>query len=242
VCTGVGGQVAALVGLLLGYWALMTLVPVPGVGPGVLEPGLNLSNWLDLRLIGPDHLPRDQGTWDPEGILSTLGAIATVLCGGLAGHWLRSWRAPAPKALGLVVAGGFAVAIGLIWSPAFPINKSLWTSSYVLFSAGIASLTLALLYWLIDVEGRRRWTRPFVVLGTNAITAYWLSSMVAIVLIWIVVPGPSEPMVLQAYLYETLLASWMAPANASLVYAVAYVLLWLGVLTVLYRRRIFIRF
>ena len=241
VCTGIGGRVVVLMGLLLGYWALLTLVPVPGVGRGVLEPGLNLSNWLDLRLIGPNHLPPDIGTWDPEGILSTLGAIATVLCGTLAGHWIRSWRAAPAKALGLVAAGGIAVAAGLAWSAALPINKSLWTSSYVLFSAGLACLALALLYWLIDVEGRRRWTHPFVVFGTNAITAYWLSSLVAIVLVWIVVAGPGEPMVLQAYLYETLFASWLAPANASLAYAVAYVLLWLGVLTILYRRRIFIR-
>jgi predicted acyltransferase len=241
VWTGIGGQVVSLVGLLLGYWALLMLVPVPGVGRGILEPGLNLANWLDLRIIGPNHLPADIGTWDPEGILSTLGAIATVLCGALAGHWIRSWRAPVAKALGLAAAGSIAVAAGLTWSAAFPINKSLWTSSYVLFSAGIACLTLALLYLLIDIQGRRRWARPFVVFGTNAITAYWLSSLVAIVLLWIVVAGPGEPMVLQAYLYETLFASWLAPANASLAYAVTYVLLWLGLLTILYRRRIFIR-
>jgi predicted acyltransferase len=125
----------------------------------------------------------------------------------------------------------------------FPINKSLWTSSYVLFSAGIACLVLALVYWLVEMRGRRGWARPLLVFGTNAITAYWLSSLFAIVLDWIVIAGPpdGEPLVLRSYVYETVFASWLAPANASLAYAITYVLLWLGLLSILYRRRIFIR-
>jgi predicted acyltransferase len=243
LCTGMRGQIAALLGLLVGYWALLTLVPVPGVGPGVLEPGLNLSNWLDRRLIGPNHLLRTTATWDPEGILSTLGAIATVLCGVLAGHWIRSSHRGLTKVLGLLVAGGVGVCLGLAWNLVFPINKSLWTGSYVLLSAGIASLLLALLYWLVDIRGSRWWARPFLVFGTNAIAAYWLSSLLAIVLGWIVVAGPAggEPVVLRTYLDEVLLASWLAPRNASLAYAISYVLVWLGLLTILLRRRIFIR-
>jgi predicted acyltransferase len=240
--TGVRGQAGALVGLLLGYWTLMTLVPVPGVGRGVLEPDLNLSNWLDLRIIGPDHLQHDTGTWDPEGILSTLGAIATVLCGVLVGHWLRSNRAAATKVVGLLLAGGVAVAVGLIWSYAFPINKSLWTSSFVLLSAGIACLVLAGIFYVVDMKGYRRGTRPFLVFGTNAIAAYWLSSALAIVLDAILVAGPDgEPEVLKTYLYETVYAPWLQPENASLAYAITYVLLWLGLIGILYRRRIFIR-
>jgi predicted acyltransferase len=241
--TGVRGQVVTLIGLLLGYWTLMTLVPVPGVGRGVLEPDLNLSNWIDLRIIGTKHLPHDTRTWDPEGLLSTLGAVATVLCGVLAGHWLRSARPGWPKTAGLVIAGAAGVGVGLTWHQAFPINKSLWTGSYVLFSGGIACLILGLLYWLVDTKERRRWARPFLVFGTNAITAYWLSSVLAIVLDWIMVPGPSatEAVVVKTLLYERLFASWLAPIDASLAYAIAYVLLWLGLLSLLYRRRIFIR-
>jgi len=241
--TGIRGQTAALVSLLLTYWALLTAVPVPGVGRGVLEPDLNLANWLDLRVIGPNHLPPDTRTWDPEGILSTLGAIATVLCGALAGRWIRSARGASTKALGLVLAGGVAVAVGLMWSHALPINKSLWTSSFVVFSAGIACLVVALLYWVVDLKGHRRWARPFLVFGTNAITAYWLSSILAIVLNWILITGPAggESLALKTYLYETILTSWLAPADASVAYAIAYVLLWLGLLSILYRRRIFIR-
>ena len=242
--TGVRGQIAALVAVLLGYWALMTLVPVPGIGPGgVLEPDLNLSNWLDFRLIGRNHMQHETMTWDPEGILSTLGAIGTVLCGVQAGHWIRSSRGVPTKVLGLLAAGGVSIAVGLAWGGVFPINKNLWTGSFVLLSAGIACLVLASIYWVVDAEGYRRWTWPFLVFGTNAITAYWLSSLMAIVLNWIVITSPEdgESLVLKTYLYETVYVRWLSPETASLAYAVTYVLLWLGLLSLLYRRRIFIR-
>jgi len=240
---GVRGQAAALVGLLLGYWTLMTLVPVPGVGHGVLEPDLNLSNWVDLHVIGPNHLWQETRTWDPEGLLSTVGAIASVLCGVLAGHWVRSSRPAGTKAFGLLAVGSLALVLGLIWGHVFPINKSVWTSSYVVLSAGIACQLLALTYWLVDVKDWRGWTWPFLVFGTNAISAYWLSSLLAIVLDTIVVTHPAggDPRVLKSFIYDSLYATWLAPADASLAYAVSYDLLWLGLLSILYRRRIFIR-
>jgi predicted acyltransferase len=241
--TGVRGQMLALVCLLVGYWTLMTLVPVPGVGRGVLEPEKNLSNWIDFRLLGENHVWQETRTWDPEGLLSTLGAVGSVICGVLAGHWIRSSRDIGAKALGLFYAGATTVVAGWVWSRVFPINKSLWTSSYVLLSAGIACLVLAAIVWLVDIKGLRDWTTPFLVFGTNAITAYWLSTLCGIVLDWITFPRPldGEEVVLKTYLYDTLFASWLSPANASLAYAVTYVLVWLGLLSVLYRRRIFIR-
>ena len=241
--TGVRGQVLTLLALLLGYWTLMTLVPVPGVGRGVLEPEKNLSNWLDFHLLGVNHVWQETRTWDPEGLLSTLGAVASVLCGVLAGHWIRSRRGTDTKAFGLFYAGGMTLLLGWVWSHIFPINKSLWTSSYVLLSAGIACLVLSAIFWLVDIEGYRGWTVPFLVFGTNAITAYWLSTLCGIVLDWITLAGPveGEQVVLKTYLYETFYASWLAPANASLAYAVSYVVVWLGLLSFLYRRRIFIR-
>jgi predicted acyltransferase len=241
--TGVRGQVLTLLGLLLGYWTLMTLVPVPGVGRGVLEPEKNLSNWLDFRLLGVNHVWHETRTWDPEGLLSTLGAVASVLCGVLAGHWIRSRYRTDAKAFGLFYAGGMILLLGWVWSHIFPINKSLWTSSYVLLSAGLACLVLSAIVWLVDIEGYRGWTVPFLVFGTNAITAYWLSTLCGIVLDWITLGGPAEAdqVVLKTYLYENFFASWLAPANASLAYAVAYVVVWLGLLSFLYRRRIFIR-
>jgi len=221
----------------------MTLVPVPGVGRGVLEPEKNLSNWLDFKLLGVNHVWQETGTWDPEGLLSTMGAVASVLCGVLAGHWIRSHRGTDTKAFGLFYAGGMTLLLGWTWSRVFPINKSLWTSSYVLLSAGIACLMLAVIFWLVDIEGYRGWSVPFLVFGTNAITAYWLSTLFGIVLDWITLTGPGEgeQVVLKTYLYETFYASWLSPANASLAYAVSYVLVWLGLISVLYRRRIFIR-
>ena len=241
--TGVRGQVLTLLGLLLGYWTLMTLVPVPGVGRGVLEPEKNLSNWLDFRLLGVNHVWHETRTWDPEGLLSTLGAVASVLCGVLAGHWIRSRHRTDAKAFGLFYAGGMILLLGWVWSHIFPINKSLWTSSYVLLSAGLACLVLSAIIWLVDIEGYRGWTAPFLVFGTNAITAYWLSTLCGIVLDWITLTGrgEGEQVVLKTYLYDTAYASWLSPANASLAYAVSYVVLWLGLLSFLYRRRIFIR-
>ncbi|HYB70923.1 MAG TPA: heparan-alpha-glucosaminide N-acetyltransferase domain-containing protein [Candidatus Bathyarchaeia archaeon] len=241
--TGVRGQAATLGALLIGYWTLLTVVPVPGVGHGVLEPERNLANWLDLHVIGTNHVWQDTRTWDPEGILSTLGAVASVLCGVLAGYWIRSARSPRGKVAGLLYVGVVALLIGEAWGHAFPINKSLWTGSYVLLSAGIAGLLLAAAYWLVDVKGYRGWTWPFLVFGTNAIAAYWLSSAFAIVLDWILVPGggDGEALTLRTYLYETLYARWLPPVDASLAYAITYVVLWLGLMSVLYRRRIFIR-
>jgi len=176
-------------------------------------------------------------------LLNSLGAVASVLCGVLAGHWIRSCQRTDAKAFGLFYAGGVILLLGWVWSHIFPINKSLWTSSYVLLSAGIACLVLSVIFWLVDIEGYRSWTVPFLVFGTNAITAYWLSTLCGIVLDWITLTGrgEGEQVVLKTYLYDTAYASWLSPANASLAYAVSYVVLWLGLLSFLYRRRIFIR-
>jgi len=243
LATGLRGQVTALLGLLLGYWALMILVPVPGAGAGVLEPAKNLSNWIDLRIIGVNHTWRQTRTWDPEGILSTMGAIATVLCGVLAGHWIRSRRPALEKTVGLFLAGNLGLVLGVIWNAPFPINKSIWTSAYVTFTAGMACHGLAMTYWVVDVKGYRRWATPFLVFGTNSIAAYWLSSLVAIALTRIQVAGPAagEAWTLKTYLERTLYESWLSPMNASLAYAVTYVCVWLALLSVLYRKRIFIK-
>ena len=242
--TGVRGQLVALIVLLGGYWMLMTRVPVPGLGSTALAPDLNLSNWLDLKLIGRNHLMHETMTWDPEGTLSTLGAAASVMCGVLVGHWIRSSRVVSAKVIGLLVAGGVGVALGSLWDRTYPIIKNLWTGSYVLLSAGMACLVLAAIYWLVDVQGYRgRGIKPFLVFGTNAITAYWLSSLMGIVLNWIVITSPEdgESLVLQTYIYETFYARWLSPENASLAYALSFVVLWVLLLSLLYRRRIFIR-
>ena len=236
---GTRGRMVVVAALLLGYWMLETLVPVPGGAAGVLEPGQDLGAWLDRTVFGTDHLWVWSRTWDPEGLLSTLPAVATLLFGTFAGEWLRSDRAPLARTTGLFAAGAAAMVVGLAWHPLFPINKNLWTSSYVVFTAGMACQTLALCYWLIDVLGYRRWAHPFVIFGTNAIAAFFLSSLTARILTLITLGEP--PVALKTVLHRNLFETWLSPMNASLAFALTYTLLWLGVMTVLYRRRIFIK-
>lgn len=240
--TGLRAQIAITAGLLIGYWALETLVPIPGVGAGALEPGRDLSAWLDRLIFGEAHLWTQTTTWDPEGLLSTIPAVATALTGVFAGYWLRSARSPADRLVGLFLAGNAGLLLGLIWGAWFPINKNLWTSSYVLFTAGMACHFLAVCYWLVDVRGYRRWSKPFVIFGMNAIAAFFLSSLLARIITLVRVPAGAETVPLKAFVFERAFAPYFAdPANASLAFALGYVLLWLGLMTVLYKRRIFIK-
>jgi predicted acyltransferase len=236
------GQAITAMVLLLGYWAAMMLVPVPGHGAGVLEPGRDLGAYIDRAVLGTEHLWKQAQTWDPEGLFSTLPAVGTVLLGVLTGHWIRSGRAPAQKALGLLAAGSVAVAVGWLWGLVFPINKPLWTSSYVVFTAGLACYTLAACYWLVDVKGYRRWSHPFFLFGVNAIAAFFLSSLVARILTLIKwTDAAGQTVTLKGYLYGTFFASWAAPINASLFFALAYVTFWLGIMALMHRYRIYVK-
>lgn len=235
---GVRGQVVATVGLLIGYWCLMKLVPIPGHAAGGLGPATNLAAYIDRQLLGGHMLYR---WWDPEGILSTLPAIATTLSGVLTGHWLRSSRTPLARVAGLFVAGNAGLALGLIMDQWFPINKNLWTSSYVVLTTGMALNFLGMCYWLIDIEGFQRWAKPFVIYGSNPILAYVLSSLLAKVLLLARLTLPDGSKIhLRKYIFDTFFLPVASPINASLLYAVAYVLLWLGITAILYRKRIFI--
>ena len=177
------GRIAVACSLLVGYWVLMRYVPVPGYGfPGqdfpLLDPWKNLAAYLDRWLL-PGHLYGD-GTYDPEGLLSTLPAIATTLFGVLTGEWLRSQRSKVVKAAGILAAGVAGIVAGEVWSHWFPINKRMWTSSYVLLAAGIACVLLAALYWLVDCKGwKGKWTVPWLAFGMNAITLYIFSELLA---------------------------------------------------------------
>lgn len=227
------GQAVAAAGLLLGYWALMTLVPVPGYGAGDLGKAGNLAAYIDRALLGPAHLWQQAKVYDPEGLLSTLPAIATTLLGVLAGRWLARGPAPGAVVAGLAAAGVAATALGALWGLWFPINKALWTSSYALFSGGLAALALAACYWLVEARGVRRWALPFAWFGVNALALFFLSTLAAKLLIMIRV-GPDATR-LQAWLFERLFAPWAAPANASLAWALAYVLVWWGAMWLMFR-------
>jgi predicted acyltransferase len=238
------GQAAVAAGLLFGYWALLTLVPFPGGTPGVLEPGQDIGAYIDRLVFGEAHLWRSARTWDPEGLLSTLPAVATVLTGVFAGRWLRAGRDAANTAVGLFLAGNAGVVAGVVWGASFPINKNLWTSSYVLFTAGMACHFLAVCYWLVDVKGYRRAAMPFVYFGVNAIAAFFLSGIFARVLNLVHVPGGAgaASTTLKGWIYNSLFTPlFSTPANASLAYALAFVAVWLGIVALLYRLRIFIK-
>ena len=228
--------------LLLLYWAVMELVPVPGHGAGVLTPQGNLAAYLD-NLFLHGHLK--ENTWDPEGILSTVPAISTTLFGGLTGHWIRSPKDPYEKAAGLFVMGGVGLVLGVMWDQFFPINKNLWTSSYVVFTTGMALYFLGVCYWLIDLKGYWRWATPFVVFGVNAIAVYALSIVMDQMMGWLSFAQPDGSTVpCRTWIYEHLYAPWagrwFGEMYASFFYALTYVLLWLGLMGLLYRRKIFI--
>jgi predicted acyltransferase len=235
------GQIVALATLLLGYWALQTLVPVPGGFTGVLRPGLDLGAYIDRAIFGTDHLWREAKTWDPEGLLSTLPAVGTALLGGLAGTWIRTTRTPLEKVAGLFVMGWAGVIAGVIWGWVFPINKSLWTSSYVLFTAGLACHMLGVCYYLVDIKGYRKWATPFVIYGMNAIAAFFLSSAFARVMNLIKVQDAGNEVALKTYIFKHFYLSWASPINASLAFAITYVLFFLGIMTIFYRKKIFIK-
>ena len=212
--------------LLLGYWALMTLVPVPGYGAGVLEPVGNLAQFVDARLLAGHTWKPD---WDPEGLLSTLPAIATCLLGALTGQWLRRQAPSGRVPWRLALAGALAVAVGLAWALVFPINKSLWTSSYVVFTAGAALLALAPCYGLIEVAGRAGWARPWLPFGTNPLLVFVGSGLMARLLLLIRVGQGEAAAPLQRVIYQRGFAGWAGPLNGSLGYAISFVLLWMAI-------------
>ncbi len=236
---------------LVGYWMLMRFVPVPGYGVPthdipLLDRDGNLASWIDRQLFSAGHLY--EGTRDPEGLLSTLPALGTALLGMLAGLWLRSVRRVGQKAAGLAVAGVSAVLLGSVWNLTFPVNKKLWTSSYVLVAAGISMLLLALFIWLVDVPAesedkrerskRSRTFTPLLVFGTNAIAAYVLSELL-LSAIGLVTPHSWRNVSLVVYRFY--LGIVPSASVASLLYSLSYVgVCWL-VIYVLYRRKIFIK-
>jgi predicted acyltransferase len=244
-------------GLLLGYWLLMTRVP----GFDLTMDG-NLAGFVDRKLMY-DHLWIAH-RFDPEGLLSTIPAIVTTLIGVFTGEWLSQENrvigrsgdrvigeenphtvAPSPEAVGqrqkvqgMVVAGAVLMVAGEVWGRWFPINKNLWTSSYVLFTGGFALAALALCYWMVELRGWRSWGAPFVWYGSNAITVYAAASALAVFSVkHYVRPGVTY----KAWVYGTVFAPLAAAENASVMYASAYVLTFLVLAWVMYRKKIFVK-
>ncbi|MGC2636917.1 MAG: heparan-alpha-glucosaminide N-acetyltransferase domain-containing protein [Acidobacteriaceae bacterium] len=234
-------KVVAIVVLLIAYWILMRFVPVPGYGVPthqipLLDPDRNWVAWLDRRLL-PGRLY--EGVRDPEGLLSTFPAIATALLGVVTGLWIRTERTRGQICAGLLAGAVALIALGELWNVWFPINKKLWTSSYVLFAAGCSLLLLGFLYWCIDMRGwRKAWSQPWIVFGTNAIFAYMLSELLSSTL-WAVHVHPG--VALWSWIYAPIFAPIHPPGVGSLLYSICFAgVCWL-VTYPLWRRKIFLK-
>ncbi len=238
--TGLRGQIAWLIGLLAAYWMLMTLVPVPGFGPGRLDVEGNFAHYVDRMALG-SHNYEFPKTWDPEGIVSTLPAIATTLFGVLAGRLLRLRRSLPERMTWLFLAGNLLLAAGAICSYWLPINKKLWTDSFCLFMAGLDFVVFAMFAWLVDGLGWHKPVRPLAILGMNAIAVYMVSEGAAEALWNIRWNSAAGPVSLQRYLYHTLFAPLASPANASLLYSLAFTAAMFLVAYGMYRKGWFLR-
>jgi len=239
--TGWRTQLVVALACIVGYWLIMRFIPVPGFGVPthdipILDPDRNLAAWLDRKLL-MGHLY--EGTRDPEGVISTIPALATCIAGLLTGRWLRTARSQASKALGMAVVGVLAIVAGKLWNPWFPINKKLWTSSYVIFTAGLALICLSACYSLVDIKRLRGWwTKPVLIFGMNAIAAYCFSEFVAKIIESVHL---SSGITIQEWIYQTIFAPIANPANASLLYALTYVAFCWAAMALLYRKGWFLK-
>ena len=257
--TGVRGQIIWIGVLLAGYWLLMIVGPLLGFGAGGLEPQGNFAGYIDNlvlngKVIGT-HVWKGGGTWDPEGIVSTLPAIATCLFGIMTGHLLRSPQTAETKTAWLFVGGNLLLLAGGVMDAWLPINKKLWTSSYAVFMAGMAMNCFGVCYWLVDIQGWRKWARPFAIYGMNAIAVFMLAGLLGRILPAIpVATAAGKPVGLQTYLYQHLFAPFAhpdtapffgflaSPKNASLLWALMYVAMLYLAAYIMYRRKWFLKF
>jgi predicted acyltransferase len=203
----------------------------------------NFAAYLDRLILTENHIWKSAKVFDPEGLLSTLPAVATTLAGVLCGHWLRQKKDDNEKVSAMFFFGVVLVAIGWAWSFWFPINKSLWTSSYVVYTAGLALCFLGFCYWLVDIKGYRRWAKPFVIFGVNALALFVFSGLMAKTLGLIKVAAGEEgkTISLQKWIFDSIFLPLASPVNASLMYAISFILLWLFLMWLLYRKRIYIK-
>ena len=234
-------QIITGIVLLLGYWAIMTLIPVPGIGEANLDKGTNLASWLDSILL-KGHMYRGTVTWDPEGILSTIPSIVNGIIGLLIGQLLQTDMIKIQKAQRMGIIGTILIFFGLIWDIIFPINKSLWTSSYVLYTTGLATVVLTILYYIIDIANYKKGFKPFLVWGVNPMIVFFTSQIIPQALVMIEFQNPHHPaekINLLNYLYTFGIAPFFSnPMTASLAGALVYVGIWTFILWVFYKKKL----
>jgi len=226
---------ARLAGItLVVYWLALTLIPTPGVGHVALERGVNLAAWVDSVLL-PGKMW--QGTWDPEGILSTFPSIVSGITGLLVGHLMLSKRSSLEKVSLLMVFGFISVAVGYAWGLTFPVNKNLWTSSYVLVTSGLGSLLLGTMYYVIDIKNYTSGTKPWIIFGSNAIAIYFISDVISYLFYLIPIGG----MALNEHFVSVFTGMGLAPKFVSMLYAMLFVSINFGIASLLYKKKIFIK-
>ncbi|MBD2343920.1 acyltransferase family protein [Anabaena subtropica] len=230
--------------LLIGYWLAMMYVPVPEYGTGVLTREGNFGAYIDRIIIPKAHLYAGDGyknLGDPEGLFSTIPAIVSVLAGYFTGDWIRRQAVQTRISLGLALLGIGCLIIGWAWGWVFPINKKLWTSSYVVFTSGWALLLLAGCYELIEVRLIKRWSKPFEIMGLNAIALFIASVLLIKILVRTKIGVGETAISTYNWIYQNIFASWAGTFNASLLFALTTVLLWWGVAVLMYRQRWFLK-
>lgn len=229
--------------LLLIYWALMTLINVPGCEFTTIDDkACNLAAYLDRAILTEAHIWKQAKVFDPEGILSTIPAIVTTISGIFTGMWLKKDKTDYEKVCGLFFFGIVLVAVGWAWNFFFPFNKSLWTSSYVVYTSGLALCFLGFCYWLVDIKDYKKWAKPFIIFGVNALALFVGSGLMAKILGLIKLSGADgKDISLQGWIFKTFFLSIAAPVNASLMYAICFILLWLFLMWLLYRKKIYIK-
>lgn len=234
-------QIITGIVLLLGYWAVMALISVPGIGEANLEKGTNLASWLDSILL-KNHMYHETKTWDPEGILSTIPSIVNGIIGLLIGQLLLLKIAKKEIAKKMTLIGIALIIIGLLWNIVFPINKSIWTSSYVLYTTGLAATTLSILYYIIDIADYKKGFKPFLIWGVNPMIVFFSSQIIPQALIMIRFENPyksGEQINLLNYLYSFGIAPFFSnPMMASLTGALIYVGIWTFILWIFYKNKL----
>jgi len=229
--TRISTQAIIMLVLMVGYWLVMTMLP----GPYDLTPQGNVAAYLDRVLFSSTHLYGK--VFDPEGLLSTLPAISTTLLGNLTGAWLLSSHEHKKKIAGMTIAGFLALLSGWVWGLWFPINKALWTSSFVLWTGGLALLFLALCYWLIEVKTVKKWARPFEIFGINAMLAYVLHVVFLKIQALIKIPSSDGSIGNMRLFITEQMFNWASLQNAALLYAISYTILWLLVIWLFVARK-----
>ncbi|MCX7001064.1 MAG: DUF5009 domain-containing protein [Candidatus Sumerlaeota bacterium] len=248
--TGVRGQVFFFLLLMAVYYIILKFIPMPGQMAGGLERYKNIVDYIDTGIFGNLNYEWDAGLkmgHDPEGLLSTIPSICTTLAGGLCGFWLRrKEKGDFEKVAGMSAIGVLLIILGKLLKHDIPMNKNLWTPSYVIYTAGAALLCLSVCYWLIDIKGWRAWAKPFLYYGTNAIAAYFGASLMALIIVMVRVTGDGgKVMRLKTYLFTHYYKSWMpgifGDYATSAAYGASFVVLWCIITWILYRKKVFIK-